>query len=174
MNKVFQLELHRICVRCTRAQQVIVKREESNYVFIYSRLQRRSSANRSPWISHGNTHHSEDVGLSFDELNRRRDADIHIDDKSEILQGTKVKCSLTRPCRVTVHLLTIYFRFRRRGFFPPARAAFSSFRAHCFFFSTPRAALVSYLTFFVESILLLDVPAVLEMVIEFEPLVELF
>jgi len=59
-------------------------------------------------------------------------------------------------------LLTVYLRFLEvRDCFPPARAAFSNFRACCFFFSASRAALVSYLIFFPEVALALDVPDVL-------------
>jgi len=59
-------------------------------------------------------------------------------------------------------LLAIYLRFfEDRDGFPPARAAFSSFRACCFFFSASRAALVSYLIFFAEVAFVLDVTGLL-------------
>jgi len=65
--------------------------------------------------------------------------------------------------------LAIYFRlFEDRDCFSPARAAFSNLRACCFLFSANRAALVSYLIFFVEAAFFLDVPDVLS-VVHFEP-----
>lgn len=57
-----------------------------------------------------------------------------------------------------IKVRSAYFRFLERDCFPPARAAFSSFRVRCFFFSANRPALVSYLIFFAEVAFFLDAP----------------